>query len=343
LNAGRAGLGGGTLGMSEIVISTYNYIQDGDADAFQQHLGGVSMGNLMGAAGAKLSTLKPQAPTKPYAEICTEQQNKIPANIRHCFLAGTLVSKYSENEINNVEFIPIEQIKFSDKVWSFNFSTLQWEVKPVLQTFRTQYDGDIVTINIDDNVIYSTDGHPFWVIQGEDLENRPLCDSVPDYEQKTTLVGRWVYAGDLQIGDVVPSHSFGNQKISALEISTTKTSVYNFVVDDLHNYAIGENEILVHNTSATHHHTKDTNAVSPPQKNIKWAPEPNQSISKQLKGKGQLAGFDRNPNLKGYDARELLSKTPQELEEMYQNKQLSQKGLKVIKKLFEARDLRHGN
>jgi hypothetical protein len=53
LNAGRAGLGGGTLGMSEIVISTYNYIQDGDADAFQQHLGGVSMGNLMGATGLR--------------------------------------------------------------------------------------------------------------------------------------------------------------------------------------------------------------------------------------------------------------------------------------------------
>jgi hypothetical protein len=61
MNAGRAGLGGGTLGMSEIVISTYNYIQDGDAEAFQQHLGGVSMGNVMGAAGARLSTLKPKS------------------------------------------------------------------------------------------------------------------------------------------------------------------------------------------------------------------------------------------------------------------------------------------
>jgi hypothetical protein len=250
LNAGRAGLGGGTLGMSEIVISTYNYIQDGDADAFQQHLGGISMGNLMGAAGAKLSTLKPKAPTKPYAEICTEQQNKIPANIRNCFLAGTLVSKYSENEINNVEFIPIEQIKFGDKVWSFNFSKLQWEVKPVLETFRTQYDGDIVTINIGDDVIHSTGGHPFWVIEGVDLENRPLCDCLPVCDQKITPNGRWVYARDLQIGDVVRSRSFGTQKISALELSQPQTLVYNFLVDGLHNYAVGENEVLVHNTNA---------------------------------------------------------------------------------------------
>jgi hypothetical protein len=249
LNAGRAGLGGGTLGMSEIVISTYNYIQDGDAEAFQQHLGGVSLGNLMGAAGAKLTTLKPNATTKPYLEICTEQQNKIPANIRNCFLAGTLVSKYSETEINNVELVPIEQIKFGDKVWSFNFSTLQWKVKPVLQTFRTQYDGDIVTINIGDDIIHSTGGHPFWVIDGVDLEDRPVCDCLPDCDQVMTIGGRWVYAKDLQVGDIVQSRSFGKQKISALEIFVTKTLVYNFLVDDLHNYCVGKNETLVHNTN----------------------------------------------------------------------------------------------
>jgi hypothetical protein len=250
LNAGRAGLGGGTLGMSEIAISTYNYIQDGDADAFQQHLGGVSMGNLMGAAGARLSTLEPKAVAKPYAEICVEQQNKIPANIRHCFLAGTLVSKYSETEINNVELVPIEKIKIGDQVWSFNFSKLQWEVKPVLETFRTQYDGDIVTINIGDDIIHATGGHPFWVIDGTDLENRPVCDCLPVCEQGMTAQGRWVYAKNLQVGDVVRSRSFGEQKISVLEIFETKTLVYNFFVDDLHNYCVGKNETLVHNTNS---------------------------------------------------------------------------------------------
>jgi hypothetical protein len=65
-----------------------------------------------------------------------------------------------------------------------------------------------------------------------------------------TIGGRWVYARDLQIGDVVQSRSFGEQKISALEIFVTKTLVYNFLVDDLHNYCVSENEILVHNTNA---------------------------------------------------------------------------------------------
>jgi hypothetical protein len=64
-----------------------------------------------------------------------------------------------------------------------------------------------------------------------------------------TQDGRWVYARDLQVDDVVRSHSFGTQKISALEISLTQTMVYNFLTDDLHNYTVGENGILVHNVN----------------------------------------------------------------------------------------------
>jgi hypothetical protein len=88
------------------------------------------------------------------------------------------------------------------------------------------------------------------VLRGKELENRPLCDCLPVCDQKITPNGRWVYARDLRIDDVVRSHSFGTQKISALELSMTETLMYNFLVDDLHNYAVGENEILVHNTNS---------------------------------------------------------------------------------------------
>ncbi|MDR2345126.1 MAG: HINT domain-containing protein, partial [Planctomycetaceae bacterium] len=81
------------------------------------------------------------------------------------------------------------------------------------------------------------------------LENRPLCDCLPDYDQKTTPNGRWIYAKDLQVGDILRSHSCGSQEITSLEFFVTKKLVYNFLVDDLHNYAVGKNEILVHNTN----------------------------------------------------------------------------------------------
>jgi hypothetical protein len=58
-NAARSGLAGGTLGVSEIAIGLINYAQDGDADAFQQHIGGVAAGNLVATGAIKLGqTLK---------------------------------------------------------------------------------------------------------------------------------------------------------------------------------------------------------------------------------------------------------------------------------------------
>jgi len=52
-NAGRAGLAAGTLGTSEIAFGTYQYAKTGDADAFQQQMGGIAAGNLAGAATIK--------------------------------------------------------------------------------------------------------------------------------------------------------------------------------------------------------------------------------------------------------------------------------------------------
>jgi hypothetical protein len=185
----------------------------------------------------------------------SRSQTKVDINIAQnklasCFLAGTLVSKYSENNIEQKELVPIEQIKSGNKVWSYNRTKNSWEPRIVLDTYCREYVGDIVAINIDNKIIDATGGHPFWVLQGEDLEHRPICDCLPACDQKITPDGRWVYARDLRIDDVVRSHSFGTQKISALELSQTETLVYNFLVDDLHNYAVGIDEILVHNTNS---------------------------------------------------------------------------------------------
>ena len=54
-NAGRSGLAAGTLGISEIIIGTYDFSRTGDADAYQQHAGGVAAGNLAAAAGIKIA------------------------------------------------------------------------------------------------------------------------------------------------------------------------------------------------------------------------------------------------------------------------------------------------
>jgi hypothetical protein len=170
--------------------------------------------------------------------------------LKSCFLAGTLVSRYSPEDEHYRELVPIENIRFGDKVWSFNLSTMKWEVEPVLETFRTEYNGDVITINIGSDRIKATGGHPFWVASGDDLEKRPSCDCLPDSEQGMFSDGRWVYARDLQLGDVVISRANFGMLIRGLKTSSKKILVYNFLVDDLHNYAVGENGILVHNTNS---------------------------------------------------------------------------------------------
>jgi hypothetical protein len=107
-----------------------------------------------------------------------------------------------------------------------------------------------ITINIGSDRIKATGGHPFWVINENDLENRPLCNCLPCTEQNLTPYGRWVYARDLQIGDVIQSRVKESCRITDLTIETSETLVYNFLVDDLHNYAVSQNEVLVHNTNS---------------------------------------------------------------------------------------------
>ncbi|MDR1963126.1 MAG: HINT domain-containing protein [Planctomycetaceae bacterium] len=170
--------------------------------------------------------------------------------LKSCFLAGTVVSKYSPDNINERELVPIENIRFGDQVWSYNRTTKHWEPRSVLDTFSRNYIGDVVAISIWNEIIDATGGHPFWVLHGENLENRPPCDCLPTCDQGMTPDGRWVYARNLQVDDVVRSRSFGTQKVSGLVISQTETLVYNFLVDDLHCYAVGYDEILVHNTNS---------------------------------------------------------------------------------------------
>ena len=59
--------------------------------------------------------------------------------------------------------------------------------------------------------------------------------------------GRWVDAGDLRVGDVLVSRGGGQSTVESLDSAHTPTTVYHINVEDLHNYAVGDAEWLVHN------------------------------------------------------------------------------------------------
>jgi hypothetical protein len=52
---------------------------------------------------------------------------------------------------------------------------------------------------------------------------------------------------DLRVGDVLLLRGAPPARITAISLCPFTGSVYNFAVDDLHSYAIGQSQILVHN------------------------------------------------------------------------------------------------
>jgi hypothetical protein len=160
----------------------------------------------------------------------------------NCFVAGTPVS--TEHGLR-----PIESVRVGDRVWSFNHRTGGWELKPVLRLFRNDYDGELFTLTVAGTSLTATAGHPFWVLDGVNLLARPPPDHGPASEPGARRPGRWVNAADLRVGDVVLLRDGRAERITRIDVRRERTTVYNFHVADLHNYAAGSAEVLVHNTS----------------------------------------------------------------------------------------------
>ena len=166
-----------------------------------------------------------------------------------CFLAGTLVSVYRPENADCRQLVPIEDVQPGEQVWACNPRTGQWEPKTVLQALRRQYSGDIIKFAHQDDVIEATSNHPIWVVEGENLENRPKCRCLNDFDNELRNNGRWVEAKDLQVGDELLSRTGEAVHILSVESHIEETMVFNFDIDDFHTYAVGVREVLVHNNS----------------------------------------------------------------------------------------------
>ena len=133
-----------------------------------------------------------------------------------CFVAGTKVAV--ENGYKN-----IEDIRIGDYVYSYNLETKTKELKKVLETFIHQKD-EIYTLKVNNQLIYTTEEHPFYVINKG-----------------------WINAEKLKFNDKLLSIKTGPTNIQNISKRNNKTYVYNIEVEDNHNYLITEEEILVHN------------------------------------------------------------------------------------------------
>ena len=133
-----------------------------------------------------------------------------------CFVAGTKVAV--ENGYKN-----IEDIRIGDYVYSYNLETKTKELKKVLETFIHQKD-EIYTLKVNNQLIYTTEEHPFYVVNKG-----------------------WTITQKLNFNDKLLSIKNGPTIIKNISKRNINTYVYNFEVEDNHNYLVSKDEILVHN------------------------------------------------------------------------------------------------
>ena len=163
--------------------------------------------------------------------------------------------------------VNIEDVQVGDLVYSYDTLTGEVGLREVTVTFVRESDHinylTIVDENGNEQVIETTDGHPFWVVTDEPDMSRAARSVVDEngfilYHENIEpgLNGFWVEAKDLRVGDVFLG---ANGKISILVDSSRvefdeSIEVYNFSVEGNHNYFVlakeyeyGQTCVLVHN------------------------------------------------------------------------------------------------
>jgi len=126
----------------------------------------------------------------------------------------------------------------------------RWSLEPVIQPFVFDYNADFVTVRTSgSDRIEATGNHPFWVVDGDMLDDRPKAEDVPADEVDFTPEGRWVEARHLRVGDVLALRSGGTTRVASLATQQKREWVYNLWVNEIHTYAVGASQILVHNNT----------------------------------------------------------------------------------------------
>lgn len=139
-----------------------------------------------------------------------------------CFVAGTKV-------LTESGYVNIEDIHVGDYVYALDLNTNERVLKRVERKFIGQSD-ETFEITVNGNKTITTPKHKFYVIDKG-----------------------WVRAAELEEGDVL--NSLNNGKLEITKIKHVKhdvpVNVYNLTVEDLHNYFVSSDQLLVHNVASS--------------------------------------------------------------------------------------------
>lgn len=147
-----------------------------------------------------------------------KSQPEYPTTPGGCFIAGTLISTPKG-------FVPIENIKSGDVVWSFDSETLEVSQNYVDQVL-VHKSNDLVKITIGNEIITATSNHPFYVV-----------------------TKGFISALDLRAGDILITVNGERVVVEKVqhEILEAPVDVYNFSIRRNHTYFVGTAAVGVHN------------------------------------------------------------------------------------------------
>jgi RHS repeat-associated protein len=140
----------------------------------------------------------------------------VKAIVGACFVQGTQI--LTDKGLKN-----IEDIKVNDVVFAYDIKNGKTVTKRVLTTFEREVNR-LIKLEYGDEIVYTTSEHPFYINNS------------------------WVKAGELKIGDLFLLNDKSSLPLRHITVIDSIGKVYNFEVENEHNYYVGKNSVLVHNS-----------------------------------------------------------------------------------------------
>lgn len=142
--------------------------------------------------------------------------------VGNSFAEGTLVSTPEG-------LVPIEQIEIGDFVYSYDEKTGEVVAEEVIHLISGEKEHEIISFFVDGGEeLRATDGHPFYTTSGD---------------------VRWLQAKDLGVGDFLVNLNGDELPIVGLKSEVSAEKVYNLTVANTHNYYVGQENLLAHNST----------------------------------------------------------------------------------------------
>lgn len=213
---------GGTIDSLEAIYGITTQTGSTLAEAsiqYQEDVARKNLAGLFGVAATKVSAgtfnIASKRTSKPVTVNATRSDGC------NCFTAGTKV--LTDEGEKNIEDIEVGDMVLAKDEDDPNGKTAYKEVTAL---YRNQRD-DIIKLHVGEQIIETTDNHPFWV-EGKG----------------------WVFADELQVGDKLQKADGSKLTIDKVEfVKLDKpVTVYNFTVADYHTYYVTDLGIWVHNT-----------------------------------------------------------------------------------------------